>query len=108
MKDYTKLLKRLDEAHLDQQEWNKETFGARDFDPEEPTLHSEAAEAIRKLTAPKPAMEVTHEMVDTVLEYNRTPRRHLFEYPYRADESRKLIGDAEALVRTILKEGSSE
>lgn len=42
-------------------------------------------------------------MVDAVLEYNKTPRRHLFEYPYRDDESRDLIRSAEGLVSKILR-----
>jgi len=55
--EYTDLLKRLDEAHIEEQEFNRETFGEREFDPEEPTLHSEAAAAIRKLTAPAKPLE---------------------------------------------------
>ncbi len=106
MKDYTDLLARLDEAHVEEQEFNKETYGERYFDPEEGTLYKDAATAIRELTAPKPTF-VTDEMVDVVLEYNRTPRRDLFEYPHRADDSRKMIKSAEALVRTILRQAHS-
>ena len=43
------------------------------------------------------------QMVNRVLEYNRTPRRHLFEYPYRADDSRELIRNAEELVWSLTK-----
>lgn len=57
MTDYTDLLKRLDEAHTEEQEFSRETYGEREFDPEEPTLHSEAAEAIRKLTTPEKPLE---------------------------------------------------
>lgn len=57
MSEYTDLLKRLDEAHTEEQKFNRETYGEREFDPEEPTLHSEAAEAIRKLTAPVKPLE---------------------------------------------------
>lgn len=46
--------------------------------------------------------ETMDKMVDAVLEYNKTPRRHLFEYPYRADDSQRLIANAERLVKTIL------
>jgi hypothetical protein len=42
------------------------------------------------------------QLVDKVLDYNRTPRNYLFEYPYRADESREIIAKAEKLVRDIL------
>lgn len=104
MSEYTDLLKRLDEAHTEEQEFNRETYGDREFNPEEPTLHSEAAEAIRKLTSHKKPLEITDGMVDVVLEYNRTPRRHLFEYPHRADDSRKYIKDAQDLVRNILRQ----
>lgn len=45
------LLARLDAAHFEQKQYNLETFGVRDYDPDEATLHSEAAEAIRELTA---------------------------------------------------------
>ncbi len=43
------------------------------------------------------------QMVDLVLEHKGTPRRHLFEYPHRADDSRDMIASAEALVRNILR-----
>jgi len=46
--------------------------------------------------------ETFDQMVDKVLEYNGTPRKRLFEYPYRADESRDLIRKAEELVRSIV------
>jgi hypothetical protein len=39
--------------------------------------------------------------VDILLNYNGTPRDRLFEYPYRADESKKLIESAEYVVRRI-------
>ncbi len=45
--------------------------------------------------------ETFDQMVDRVLEYNRTPRRDLFEYPHRADDSRELIRSAEELVRSL-------
>lgn len=44
------LLKRLDEAHKEEKQFELETFGAREYDPEGDTLHSEAAEAIRELS----------------------------------------------------------
>ena len=46
--------------------------------------------------------ETLDKMADVVLDYNRTPRRHLFEYPYRADESRQLIKNAEEVAWNIL------
>jgi hypothetical protein len=52
MSEFDDLLRRLDEAHTDEQDFNRETFGEREFDPEESTLYSEAAEAIRNLLAP--------------------------------------------------------
>ncbi len=52
--DYTELLERLDEAHRDEKKFRLETFGKRDYDPDESTLHSEAAEAIRELMPPEP------------------------------------------------------
>lgn len=113
MSNYTDLLKRLYAAHLEEKKFNLETYGERDFDPEEPTLHSEAADAIRELmaskpdAATKPDLTCTREMVDVVLEYNRTPRQDLFEYPHREDDSRKYIRDAETLVRTILQQAHS-
>jgi len=57
MVDYEDLLKRLDEAHVEEQEFNRETYGEREFNPEEGTLHSEAAAAIRKLTEPPKPLE---------------------------------------------------
>ncbi len=54
MSGYGDLLTRLDEAHVEEQEFNKETYGERYFDPEEGTLYKDAAAAIRELTAPKP------------------------------------------------------
>lgn len=39
---------------------------------------------------------------DVVLEFNGTPRRELFEYPYRADESRELITGADRVVVHVL------
>lgn len=108
MSNYEDLLKRLYEAHLDEKKFNLETFGEREFNPEEPTLHSEAADALRELMATsKPALACTDKMVDVVLEYNRTPRRDLFEYPHRPDDSRKYIRDAETIVRTILQQAHS-
>lgn len=107
MSNYEDLLKRLDEAHIEEKQFNLETFGEREFYPDEPTLHSEAADAIRKLTSHKTPLEVTDGMVDVVLEYNRTPRRDLFEYPHRADDSRKYIAEAHALVRNILRQAHS-
>lgn len=49
MSGYEDLLTRLDEAHVEEQEWNKETFGEQYFDPEEGTLYRDAATAIREL-----------------------------------------------------------
>lgn len=46
--------------------------------------------------------ETLDKAVDVLLDYNGTPRRHLFEYPYRADESRAIIAKAEAAVRRIM------
>lgn len=51
MSEFDDLLTRLDEAHAEEQKFNRETFGEREFDPDEGTLYSEAAEAIRALTA---------------------------------------------------------
>ena len=56
-----------------------------------------------KAMAQEPDRKVLDSMVDAVLDYNRTPRSHLFEYPYRADESRILINNAEILVKKILR-----
>lgn len=39
---------------------------------------------------------------DVVLEFNGTPRRELFEYPHRADESRELIAQADRVVAVVL------
>jgi hypothetical protein len=39
--------------------------------------------------------------VDILLSYKGTPRDRLFEYPYRADDSRKMIENAEYVVRRI-------
>lgn len=41
-------------------------------------------------------------LVDNVLEYNRTPRKDLYEYPYNEFESRDLIKAAENLVRSMV------
>lgn len=41
-------------------------------------------------------------MTDVVLDSMGTPSKRLFEYPYRADESRNLIAKAEATVNKIL------
>lgn len=57
MSGYEDLLTRLDEAHVEEQEFNKETFGEQYFDPEEGTLYKDAATAIRKLTAPPIPLE---------------------------------------------------
>lgn len=43
-----------------------------------------------------------NEMVDIILATKGTPRHHLFEYPHRADDSRRMIAEAEAVVRKIL------
>lgn len=48
MPEFDDLLKRLDEAHVEEQKFNRETYGEREFDPEEETLYSES---IRALTA---------------------------------------------------------
>jgi hypothetical protein len=52
------------------------------------------------------AKEITQEkldkMVNIVLRAKGTPREHLFEYPYRADESQQLIKNAENTVRSII------
>lgn len=45
------LLTRLDKAHAEEKKFRLESFGVRDYDPDESTLHSEAAEAIRELIA---------------------------------------------------------
>jgi hypothetical protein len=55
MSGYEGLLERLDEAHKEEQEFNKETYG--EFDPEEGTLYKDAATAIRELTAPPKPLE---------------------------------------------------
>lgn len=57
---------------------------------------------------PKVSKKVFDEMVDAVLEYNRTPRRELYEYPYNEFESRDLIKNAEGLVRKVLKLAEGE
>lgn len=57
MPKYQDLLTRLDEAHVEEQTFNRETFGEREFDPEESSLYSEAAAAIRKLTEPPKPLE---------------------------------------------------
>lgn len=41
-------------------------------------------------------------MVDIVLAHNGTPRHRLFEYPHRDDDSRRMIQEAEMVVRRIL------
>lgn len=46
---YDDLLTRLDEAHAEEQKFNLESYGARDYDPDEATLYRDAAEAIREL-----------------------------------------------------------
>lgn len=46
--------------------------------------------------------EKFNEMVDKVLEYNGTPRRWLFEYPYNSFESNAIIKKAENLVKTMV------
>lgn len=53
--------------------------------------------------APEIDRPTLDKMVDAVLDYNRTPRRFLFEYPYRADDSQDLIRNAETLVKSILR-----
>lgn len=50
-----------------------------------------------------PAESDFEQMVNVVLDHSRTPRTRLFEYPYRGDESRKLIKDAEEAVKKILR-----
>lgn len=51
------------------------------------------------------AKEIEREKLDAavniLLSYKGTPREHLFEYPYRADDSRKMIENAEYIVRRI-------
>lgn len=42
-------------------------------------------------------------LVDMLLAQGGTPRRELFEYPIRADDSRVLIAKAEGLADNILK-----
>lgn len=54
------------------------------------------------IMAQKVSKETFEKMVDAVLEYNRTPRRELFEYPHNEWESRTLINNAEAVVRKVL------
>lgn len=54
MSDYKELLEKLDEAHVEEKKFRLETFGVRDYDPDESTLHSEAAEALRELLPPEP------------------------------------------------------
>lgn len=54
------------------------------------------------------AKELEREKLDTVvsmlLRYKGTPRDRLFEYPYRDDESRELIANAETVARRIVAE----
>lgn len=47
--NYKDLLERLNKAHEDHQQFIRDAFGRRYFDPEESSLYSEAAEAIRAL-----------------------------------------------------------
>lgn len=72
--------------------------------PHDPSDYMEMAKAILEAAAPHmPASPtVTDEMVDAVLEHDGTPRRRLFEYPHRDDDSREMIKEAENLVRRIL------
>ena len=58
--------------------------------------------------AQKVSKKTFDQMVDAVLEYNRTPRKDLFEYPHNEFESRSLIANAEGLVRKVLKLAESE
>lgn len=46
--------------------------------------------------------ETFDQLVDVVLEYGGKPRRWLFEFPYREDESRQIIQIAEDTVRRML------
>ena len=39
----------LSRQHADEQEFNRETFGELDFDPEEPTTYSRASKALEQL-----------------------------------------------------------
>ena len=48
------------------------------------------------------SQETMNQLVDTLLEYSGTPRRHLFEYPYRDDESRELIAKATRTARKMI------
>lgn len=41
-------------------------------------------------------------LVDKVLEYNSTPRRELYEYPYNSFQSDDILRKAEKLVRNML------
>lgn len=42
-------------------------------------------------------------MVDQVLEYNQTPRRFLYEYPYNSFESDAIIKKSENLVNSLVR-----
>lgn len=48
------------------------------------------------------AQDLRDRMIDVVLEFNGTPRRRLFEYPWRADESRALLKAAGDVVDQVL------
>lgn len=48
------------------------------------------------------AEDTRHEMEDVLLEYRGTPRRHLFEYPHRDDDSRRMIAEASSVVTRLL------
>lgn len=47
--------------------------------------------------------DIRREQVDLLLALQGTPRNQLFEYPHRADDSRRYIARAETALDKILK-----
>lgn len=47
--------------------------------------------------------ETKDRLVDVLLEYNRTPRHQLFEYPYNERESNEILEKAERAVHRIVR-----
>ena len=83
---------------VDDATWDLQIQDVRDSYLEDAKNALEAAAPHMLATSPV----VTDEMVDAVLEHGGTPRRRLFEYPHRDDDSREMIRSAETLVRRIL------
>lgn len=47
--------------------------------------------------------KVFKKLVDQVLEFNQTPRRFLYEYPYNSFESDAIIKKSENLVKSMVR-----